>query len=364
MIRLLSRRTLNRTLLARQFLTDRTSLPVVDVIERLVAMQAQEPNWPYVGLWTRVDGFRHDELTSLLHDRSVVRSTLLRRTQHLASSNDFRWLRPTIQPAVDSALRSPYFTEKITGIDLDQLVEAGRELLADSTLTRRQLGRLFVERYPGRHGGRLASAVELKVPMVHPPPDSAWGRWGSPASVSVAFADSWIGRPLATERQLELMIHRYLAAFGPASVRDLQAWSGLTRLREVVDGLRPALQVFQTEQGTELFDLPEASLADDDTPAPVRFLPAFDNAVLGHADRSRIISDEDRKRVCPGQAWVEPTFLVDGLVRGSWSLKNSALTLTPFRPLSRADASAVLAEAELLLPFVTGNAAEATISLD
>lgn len=362
MTRLVSQRTLNRTLLARQFLTGRTSLPVVEVIERLVAMQAQEPNWPYVGLWTRVSGFRHDDLTALLHDRSAVRSTLLRRTQHLASSNDFRWLRPTIQPIVDSALRSPYYTEKITGLDLDQLVEAGRELLADRTLTRRQFSRLFTERYPGRHGGRLASAVELKDPMVHPPPDSAWGRWGTPASVTVAFADAWTGQPLATERQPEAMIRRYLAAFGPASVRDMQTWSGVTRLREVVDGLRPTLRVFRTEQGTELFDLPEASLADDDTPAPVRFLPAFDNAVLGHADRTRIISDEDRRRVCPGQAWVAPTFVVDGFVRGSWSLKNSALTLTPFRPLSRADTSALLAEAEFLLPFITDDAAEATIS--
>ncbi|MEU4392645.1 winged helix DNA-binding domain-containing protein [Kribbella sp. NPDC023855] len=362
MTRLLSRRTLNRTLLARQFLTDRTSRPVVEVIERLVAMQAQEPNWPYIGLWTRVTGFRHDDLTSLLHDRSVVRSTSLRRTQHLASSKDFRWLRPTIQPSLDSALRSPYFTEKTSGLDLDELVAAGREFLADGTLTRRELGRLFVERYPDRHGGRLASAVELKDPMVHPPPDSAWGRWGTPASVTVAFADSWIGQPLATERQLELMIRRYLAAFGPASVRDMQAWSGLTRLREIVDGLRPTLQVFRTDQGTELFDLRDTSPADDDIPAPVRFLPAFDNVVLGHADRSRIVSDEDRKRVCPGQAWVEPTFLVDGFVRGSWSLKNSTLTIVPFRALSRGEASAVLAEAELLLPFITDNMPEATIT--
>lgn len=362
--RLLSQRTLNRTLLERQFLTGRTARSPLEVIEHLVAVQAQEPNWPYVGLWSRASGFRHDDLTSLLHDRTVVRSAMLRRTQHLASRNDFRWLRPTVQPIVDSALRSPYYANEIAGVDLDALVAAGRELLGDRILTRRQFGRLLAERFPGRNGGRLASTVELKVAMVHPPTEIAWGRWGNPGSVSLALAETWTGQPMAAEQRPEAMLRRYLAAFGPASVPDMQAWCGLTRLREIVDGLRPTLRVFRDQHGRELFDLPDAPLAADDTPTPVRFLPAFDNLVLGHADRTRIMSDEDRKRVAPGQARVEPTFLVDGFVRGRWSVAGQTLTITAFRPLPKADQAAVRAEAEHLLAFITGNDTAAGIAFD
>ncbi|HEX6357175.1 winged helix DNA-binding domain-containing protein [Actinophytocola sp.] len=357
----LSRRTLNRTLLTRQFLTERTSLPASVVVERLVAMQSQEPNWPYVGLWTRVAGFRHDDLTALLHDRSVVRSTVLRRTQHLVSGNDFGWLRPTIQPIVDSALRSKFFLTEIDGMDLDELAMTGRELLAGRTLTRREFGRLLAERFPGRHAGRLASTVELKVALVHAPADGAWGRWGTPSSVSVTLAEEWTGRPMATARQLDTMIHRYLAAFGPASVPDMQAWSGLTRLREVVDGM--ALRAYRDEHGKELFDLPDTPLAEDDTPTPVRFLPGYDNLLLGHADRTRVVSDEDRKQVTPGGAVVRPTFLVDGFVRGLWSVADSTLTVIPFRPLSKMDTAAVRTEAERLLPFVT-NAKDAHVAFE
>ncbi|MFC4472034.1 winged helix DNA-binding domain-containing protein [Streptomyces xiangluensis] len=351
----LSLRALNRTLLHRQLLATRSNRPALDVVRHIVATQSQEPNWPYVGLWTRMENFTHDELTSLLEDRGVVRSTMLRGTQHLVSADDFGWLRPTLQPLLDRALRAAYYAKETADLDLADLAAAGRDIVADRTMPRRELGRLLVERWPGHKGAVLAGAVELQVALVHPTPGGTWGKWGTRAAMPVALAEAWTGRSMGTA-SVETMIDRYLAAFGPASVKDIQAWSGLTRLREVVDRLRPRLRVLRDERGTELFDLPDAPHADPDSAAPVRFLPAFDNLVLGHADRTRVISDEDRKRVMPGQAQVLPTLLVDGFVRGTWALEPSRLQVSPFRPLSKTERTAVTEEAALLLPFLVGDA--------
>ncbi|MEE1807243.1 winged helix DNA-binding domain-containing protein [Streptomyces sp. BE133] len=357
----LSTRTLNRTLLQRQFLAARTSRPVLDVVEHLVALQGQEPNWPYVGLWTRLADFRHDDLTALLRDGRVVRSAALRSTQHLTSSNDFRWLRPVVQPVLDRTARAQYFAAQTAGLNIAELTDVGRELMAGQTLPRRKLALSLAERFPGRDGRVLAGAVELRVPMVHAPATGAWGAWGNRPAIAITLAEHWIGRPMAAPR-VETMIRRYLAAFGPAGVMDIQAWSGLTRLRETLDGLRSQLHVFHDERGTELFDLPGAPLADPDLPVPVRFLPAFDNLLLGHTDRARVISDADRKLVMPGQAMVRPTFLVDGFVHGTWSVKGSALLIAPFRPLSQAGTQAVLDEAERLLAFVAPDAAKRRVT--
>ncbi|MEU6661994.1 winged helix DNA-binding domain-containing protein [Streptomyces sp. NPDC046821] len=356
----LSNRTLNRTLLQRQFLDVRTSRPALEVVEHLVALQGQEPNWPYLGLWTRLADFKHNELTALLDDRRVVRSAVLRSTQHLTSGDDYRWLRPVLQPVLDRTSRARYFTEQTAGLDLDELVTAGRELMAGQTVPRRELASSLAERFPGRDGRVLAGAFELRVPMVHAPATGAWGGWGTRNGISVTAAEQWIGRPMEAP-QAERLVRRYLAAFGPAGVKDIQAWSGLTRMRALLDELRPQLRAFRDEQGTELFDLPDMPLADPDGPLPVRFLPAFDNLLLGHADRTRVISEEGRKQVMPGQAMVRPTFLVDGFVHGTWSLKGSTLLITPFRPLSKGDSSAVLEEAEPLLAFAAPEATDRSI---
>jgi hypothetical protein len=352
---IVSQRTLNRTLLNRQFLLNRTSQAPLDVIRHLVAVQGQEPNWPYVGLWTRIDGFRHEHLGALIHDRSVVRSTVIRRTVHLVCPHDFAWLRPAVEPIVSVALRQPFFMQEIEGLDLGKLAQIGREVLSGRTLTRRELGRLLAERFPGRHAGRLADTVEVLEPLVHGPSAGVWGKWRNRSSIEVTLAEEWTGIPMAAERRLETMVVRYLAAFGPASIMDVQAWAGVTRLREVVEGLRPRLRVYRNEAGKELFDVPEATLADPDLPAPVRFLPAFDNLLLGHQDRTRVISEEDRKRIAPAASGGVPVFLVDGFVGGTWALKDGTVLISPFRPL--ADPDVVLEEAERLFPFVEASAA-------
>uniref|UniRef100_A0AAU3GSI3 Winged helix DNA-binding domain-containing protein n=1 Tax=Streptomyces sp. NBC_01401 TaxID=2903854 RepID=A0AAU3GSI3_9ACTN len=353
----LSSRTLNRTLLERQWLVSRMSRPAIDAVEHLVAVQGQEPDAPYVGLWTRLAEFRHDDLTSLLQDRTVVRGAVVRTTQHLLAADDFRWLRPLVQPLMDRSPRQG-FGKEIAGLDLPELAADARDLMKGRTMTRPQLGRLLAERYPDRKGSALAGAAHFLLALLHPPPS---GLWGSRGSVPCVLAEDWIGGSLETSPRIETMITRYLAAFGPAGVMDVQAWSGLTRLREVIEDLRPGLRVFRDESGRELYDLPDAPIAAPDLPVPVRFLPAFDNLLLGHHDRTRVISDEDRKAVAPGQAMVRPTFLVDGHVHGTWALRGTELVVSAFRPLTAPDTVAVLEEAERLLAFVLPDAENAEI---
>ncbi|MYS84690.1 winged helix DNA-binding domain-containing protein [Embleya scabrispora] len=357
----LSLRALNRALMDRQFLLQRTDHTPLEVIRRLVALQAQEPNWAYVGLWTRIHAFTQRELTALVENRQVVRSGLLRSTQHFAAADDFRRLRPLLQPVLDRTAGSPHFTRNSAGLDAASLVAEGLGLLAGGTLSRKELARRLTERHPGRDGRVLAGQVELCTPLVHDVATGAWGSWGNRSAVSVTPAEVWLGQPMtttatATKDSAKELTRRYLAAFGPAGVEDVQRWCGQTRLGEVVAQMRDELRCYSGPDGRDLIDLANAELPDPETLAPVRLLPAFDNVLLGHADRTRVISDEDRKRVMPGRARVLPTFLVDGWVHGTWSLDTGTLRLTPFRPLRATDRAALEQEADRLLHFVGAGA--------
>ncbi|MFE6859218.1 winged helix DNA-binding domain-containing protein [Nocardia sp. NPDC057668] len=347
----ISLRTLNRTLLTRQLLVERAELPAADLVRRLVAVQGQEPNWPYVGLWTRLAGFGHDELAALLRDRTVVRSTMIRRTVHLAAADDYRWLYPTVRAAVEQLYSAAYFQEALGTADRDEFRSAGAELLAGRTLSRRELGLALAERFPSPHPGRLAQALGVVLPLIHDDAAGVWGAWRN-RRVSVSLAPDWIGEPVHETPDPETLILRYLAAFGPASVADMQAWSGVTRLAAVVARLRPNLRVHHDDTGRELFDLPEAPLADPDLPVPVRFLPAFDNATLGHRDRRRIISDADRARINRIASAGVPMYLVDGFVHGTWAVEDATIRVTPWHPFTGTARAEVRAEAEALLPFI------------
>ncbi|MEU4508199.1 winged helix DNA-binding domain-containing protein [Nonomuraea wenchangensis] len=345
----LSRRALNRALLQRQFLLERADLAALDVIGHLVAMQAQEPNWPYVGLWTRIRHFTHADLTTLLAQGQVVRSGFLRSTMHLVAAGDFRRLRPVLQPVLDRTAGSAHFRRNNAGLDPGTLAAQGRSLLQGGPLPRKELARRLAALNPGRDSRALAGEIELRTPLVHDPATASWGGWGTRSSVTVSAAPVDAPHPAA----LRDLIRRYLAAFGPASVADVQAWCGLTRLDEIISEMGADLRHHTGPDGRRLLDLPDAPLPDPDTPAPARLLPAYDNALLGHADRSRIIADADRAHVTPGQARVLPTVLIDGYVRGTWSYTAGEVRLTPFRPLSASEQQAVDHEIDRLLPFLS-----------
>ncbi|MBN6054969.1 AlkZ family DNA glycosylase [Nonomuraea sp. RK-328] len=344
---MISTRELNRATLARQLLLRRHAMPALEAVEHLVGLQAQAPFPPYFGLWSRLDGFAPDELARPLLEREVVRIVLMRGTVHLVTAADALTLRPLTQPLLDRYLSVAY-GRSLKDVDGAQLAKAGREALKERALTAAELGAHLAERFPGAAPGDLALAVRCLVPLVQVPPRAVWGKAGRTA---YAPMEDWLGRPPHSDPSPERLVLRYLAAFGPASVADAQAWSGLTGLREVVERLRPQLAVFRDEQGRELFDLPDAPRPGADVPAPVRLVAPFDNVLLGHADRTRIISDEDRKKVITINGQVLGTVLADGFVRGAWKREGPVVTVEPFAPLTPGQMEEVRTEALALLAF-------------
>jgi winged helix DNA-binding protein len=353
----LSLRAVNRATLARQHLLDRTELTAVEMIEHLVGMQAQAPFPPYTGLWTRLTDFQPGELADALLDRQVVRIALMRGTVHLVSAADACFLRPLIQPLLDRDLRTnTQWARHLTDLDLPKLADAARAALAERPHTAKELGTALAEHWPDREPGALTHAARGLLPLVQVPPRAVWGRSGQTAYQT---AEHWLSRELDHTPDPARMITRYLEAFGPATIADIQAWAGLTRLREVTETLD--LKTFHTDDGRELYDLPDAPRPDADTPAPVRLLPEFDNVLLSYADRTRIMNDDHRKRLFGVKNGVFPgTFLVDGFLRGSWRLtrqrKSAVLTITPWARTTKKDLNALTSEGLRMLDFTAADA--------
>jgi hypothetical protein len=361
----LGQRALNRALLERQLLLRRADTTALEAIEHLAGLQAQAPNAPYVGLWARLAGFGTDELAALLAERAVVRTHLMRNTIHLVTARDGLAMRRLMQPFLDRSYASSVFARNLAGIDLPALLAAGRTLLQDRPRTRDELGGLLEGQWPGRDPISLAYAITHLVPTVQVPPRGIWGATGQAAFTAT---DTWLGDLPAPSLSPDDLVLRYLAAFGPATVRDVQAWCGLTRLREVTERLRPRLRAFRDAGGGELFDLPDAPRPDPDTPAPPRFLPEYDNVLLSHADRTRIIPGRRSVPLPPGLGGTTGTVLIDGFWRATWKIRRprgDAVTLRvePFTQLSAEQAAAVTGEGSGLLAFVAPGAEASEIQL-
>jgi hypothetical protein len=348
----LSLRALNRATLARQLLLDRSALSVPETLEHLVGMQAQTPHTAYVGLWTRLAGFRPEQLSDCMVDRSVVRVALMRGTIHLVTARDAWGLRPLVQPVMDR-VQQGQFGKRLAGVDMTAVVEMGRAYVEEAPRTFKTLGDHLLTRWPDRDRFGLEQAVRTGVPLIQVPPRGLWGRSGPIAHTSI---EAWLGEPPAQALTLDQMVLRYLNGFGPASVMDAQAWCGLTKLGEVFERLRPGLVTFGDERGRELFDLPDAPRPDPGTPAPPRFLYDFENMLLSYADRSRALPPEVIRGVDTRTQESLSTFTVDGFVAGTWRVdrerKDASLVLTPLTRLSRSTVAALEDEGERLLAFL------------
>ncbi|MFN3651593.1 MAG: winged helix DNA-binding domain-containing protein [Armatimonadota bacterium] len=349
---ILTQRALNRALLARQMLLRRKAVSAVEAIERLAGLQAQQARPPFVGLWCRLEEFRREELVPLLHSGQVVRAPLMRCTLHLWSRRDFTALRPAIQPALDSAVRS-ILRERLDALPLETVLAEARRLYAERPRTFTELRNELLARFPGADERAMGYTVRTQLPLVLVPGSH---EWGYRADCEFALAEEWLGHPLDTADNAHTLVLRYLAAFGPASAADVTAWSGRGGLAPVLEELRPRLAVFRDERNRELFDLPEAPRPPEETPAPPRFVADFDNLILSHADRTRVIADEHRKTVITKNALVLPTFLVDGFVAGTWKVtrqrKTAILTLSPFGAVPEAAREELTAEGDRLARFV------------
>jgi hypothetical protein len=313
--RVLSQRALNRALLARQHLLRRRKASAADEIEHLAGMQAQVPNSPYVGLWTRLEGFQPDELADLINTRRAVRLGLMRNTIHLVTARDALAQRPLYQPLFDRAWRTTHFGRNLAGIDIRAVIATANALMEEKPRTFSELGSLLQPHWPDRDATSLAYAIRYLVPIVQVPPRGIWGKSAQPTWTST---DLWLGRQLNAKPSIDKLIPRYLAAFGPASVADMSGWSGLTGLGAVFERLRPQFRTFRDERGRELFDVPDGSLPDPKTPAPPRFL------------------------------------------HGTWIIKRqrdaATLTIEPLRRLTATDRKAVAQEGERLLDFAASEA--------
>jgi Winged helix DNA-binding domain len=358
-------RALNRATLARQLLLERTDRPILDTVEHLVGLQAQEPPNPYLALWSRLVRFDPEQLARLLTDREVVRIVVMRGTIHLVTAADALVLRPLMQPVLEAELtRHRDFAPRLRGVDLTGVLDVARAVLAERPHTGAQLRARLGERFPDLDPAALVYACRCLLPLVQVPPRGLWRRSGQ---VTLTTTDAWLGAPLAATPSIDDVVLRYLAAFGPATPGDAATWSRLTGFREVFDRLRPRLRPFRDERGRELFDLPDAPRPDSDTPAPPRFLPEYDNVLLSHAERTRLVSEEHRSWLFDTPTPVHGSVLHDGFLGGTWSIERdvgAVLVIRPVVTLSKRATAAIEAEGWRMLRFLEPDADELEVRTD
>jgi Winged helix DNA-binding domain len=344
--RVLSTRELNRALLARQLLLERSALPLTRALEQLGGLQTQYAPSAYIGLWTRLRDFPREALTTALQRRRAVQATLMRQTIHVVSARDY----PLLAEAVREPRRAWWRRvqgRQAEGLDMDAVAALLRERLAAGPRRQAELASLLAAE------GIAAvawSGAGLWLDLVRVPPS---GTWEQRRADLYGLAEDWLGPWKVTGAEaMEHLVRRYLGGFGPASAPDTASWAGMP-----VAAVRPALERvgvrrFRDEQGRELFDLRRAPLPHPDTPAPVRFLPTWDAALLVHARRTQILPEQHRSLVFNTKTpHSVGTFLVDGAVAGSWRHERGRVRLEPFGPLDRQARRDLEEEAERLAAF-------------
>jgi hypothetical protein len=355
----LTLRQLNRATLARQMLLAREKTTALAAIERLVAMQAQWPRPPFVGLWSRVARFERADLTSLFARKKAVRATSLRGTIHVSSAKDYLGFRPVVQPVLEAGLQA-ILKGRLDGMDMDALTATARAMLAKRPQTFAELREQFLKAEPKSDERAMGYSVRMLLPLVQVPEDGE--PWAYSSQSSFALADQWLGRKITmTHAAPDPLILRYLAAYGPAGAADFQAWSGVSReaTRAAFERLRPKLRTFRDEGSKELYDLPDAPRPSADVPAPVRFIPEYDNLIAARAD-GRVVARDHRPRIFLSALRIAATVLVDGVAAATWKLdrtKNAAtITIDPFGKLPAKARREIESEADDLVRFAEPDA--------
>lgn len=345
----LSERAVNRATLARQLLLERADVPAVEAVSRLAGMQGQEPKHPYVGLWTRLQEFTDDQLTKAVTGRQVVRATLFRGTLHLVTAEDYLHFRTTISPVLEAGLK--LLGDRAEGLEPAKVVTAAKKLLKKEPLTFTEVRDALQQQFPDVNDRALGFCTRMLIPLVMYPADT---RWAWSANSRFTPAEDWLSAKVQPDALPAELVVRYLEAFGPATPADFQTWSGLPKAKPLFDQLD--LEVFTDPQGKTLYDVPGGPRPEPDTPAPVRFLPEFDNLLLAHAKRERIIADEHRPAVFTKNLRVKSTYLVDGLVAGLWTAEKkrgvATLTLAPLTRTLKRTAAELEREGTALLRFL------------
>ena len=361
---ILSTRALNRALLARQMLLAREKVGVVAAVERIAGMQAQVPRPPFMGLWTRLAAFERRDVLLALQKKKLVRATAMRGTIHLLSTRDFLGWRPLLAEMLVRG-GDAIAGKTLSGIDKPALYTTGREFFSRAPAPFEDFRAHLEASYPRAQVRAMAYTVRMGVPLIMVPTEAPWG---FASNAGFFLADEWLGEEVSGHSDaLDVMLRRYLAAFGPATPADFQTWSGIRGARDVFERLRAKLVTFRDERKRELFDLPKAPRPDEDTAAPVRFLAEYDNALLAHDDRSRIVPEQHRKLVYTRNLIIPGTFLVDGFVAGLWTLqrrrKAAVLSLAPFARLPKSAGAELRAEGGKLLAFLEPDASDRDVTI-
>lgn len=351
----LTLKQLNRTFLARQFLLERHDISPIQAIERLIGLQSQIPNPPYIGLWTRLKNFERDDLTKLMENREVVRAPLIRSTLHIITADDHKKFQSVLQPALDRYLKLYNGKKNLENLDFDKLQRAAKPFLEEQPRTTGDLRQMLLDIEPDGNDMTMASVIRHTMNVVQVPPG---GTWGSSSRASYVLAQTYLGD--ATPSTLEALLHRYLRAFGPASIMDFQAWIGMTSLTSKIKPMMKNLITYQTEDGNTLLDLPDMDIINDNNPAPIRFIPEYDNLLVSHKDRNRIIADDDRKYVFLSSARVLSTILIDGFVGATWKIQRekdvALLKISLFEQQNDHVIEAIDKEGHALIRFIEDSA--------
>lgn len=352
----LTNRQLNRATLARHMLLERSDTHIVEAVRFLGGLQAQQSNDPYIALWSRLNGFRHEDLTGLIVDRTLARATTMRGTLHLHTADDLIGFRALVTNFLKAMWKSN-FLKRFGQEDQKKAIRAGVKLLdAKAPMTSGALGKALHEMFPTAEPLALSILLQVNETLIQVPPTRLWGNGSAPLLTRV---ENWLPPPHERPLSRVELVRRYLRGFGPASINDMQVWCRLTKLSAEFETLKDELVTFESEDGRVLYDFADAPRPDADTPAPVRFLPLYDNVYLGYDNRRRLLDEADMKRINI-LAEFKPAVLVDGVVSAGWSVESkkgaARLRIEPYRKLRKRDMRDLEKEGLAFLRFMQADA--------